>query len=99
MLRSLFGSRPAIAPAKLPQRNSSVDVVVAGRPARSVTVDESTEKGIVTRDIVGRSGEVAIFVYATPAGRFRLQTKIVGVRGSNTYYEPPKRVDLVGAAS
>ncbi|MBV8154004.1 MAG: PilZ domain-containing protein [Candidatus Eremiobacteraeota bacterium] len=99
MLKSLFGSRPAFTPAKLPQRNSSVDVIVGGRPARTVTVDECSEKGIVTREVVGRAGEPAVFVYAAPAGRFRLQTKISGVRGNNTYFDPPKRVELVGAAS
>jgi hypothetical protein len=98
MLKSLFGTRTSFPPAKLPQRNSSVDVVVGGRPSRTVTVDECSEKGIVTRDVIGRAGEPATFVYTTPAGRFRLQTKIVGVKGTNTYFEPPKRIDLVGAA-
>lgn len=97
MLKSLFGTR-SIPPAKLPQRNSSVDVVVGGRAARTVTVDECNERGIVTRDVIGRTGEPATFVYTTPTGRFRLQTKIVAVKGTNTYFEPPKRVDLVGAA-
>jgi hypothetical protein len=98
MLKSIFGARPAFPPAKLPQRNSSVDVVVGGRAARTVTVDECNERGIVTRDVIGRPGEPATFVYTTPAGRFRLQTKIAGVKGSTTIFEPPKRVDMVGAA-
>ena len=98
MLKSLFGGRSAVPPSKLPQRNSSVDVVVGGRPARTVTVDECNEKGIVTREVIGRPGEPATFVYTTPAGRFRLQTKIAAVRGAGTYFEPAKRVDLVGAA-
>lgn len=97
MLKSLFGMR-AIPPSRLPQRNSSVDVVVGGRASRTVTVDECGERGIVTRDVIGRIGEPATFVYATPAGRFRLQTKILAVKGSNTYFEAPKRVDMVGAA-
>jgi PilZ domain len=97
MLKSLFGAR-SIPPSRLPQRNSSVDVVVGGRALRTVTVDDCSDRGIVTRDVIGRTGEPATFVYTTPAGRFRLQTKIAGVKGSNTYFEPPKRVDLVGAA-
>lgn len=97
MLKSLFGTR-SIPLSRLPQRNSSVDVVVGGRAARTVTVDECNERAIVTRDVIGRTGEPAVFVYTTPAGRFRLQTKIAGVKGTNTYFEPPKRVDLVGAA-
>jgi len=72
--------------------------VVAGRPLRTVTVEECTEKGIVTREIIGRPGESATLVYTTPAGRFRLQAKIAAVKGTNTYFELPKRVDLVGAA-
>lgn len=97
MLKSLFGTR-SIPPSRLPQRNSSVDVVVGGRASRTVTVDDCSDRGIVTRDVIGRPGEPATFVYTTPAGRFRLQTKIAGVKGSNTYFEAPKRVDLVGAA-
>jgi hypothetical protein len=97
MLKSLFGTRH-IPPSKLPQRNSSVDVVVGGRASRTVTVDDCSERGIVTREVIGRAGEPAVFVYTTPAGRFRLQTKIAAVKGFNTYFEAPKRVDLVGAA-
>jgi PilZ domain len=97
MLKLLFGAR-AIPQSKLPQRNSSVDVIVAGRAARSVTVDECNERGIITRDVIGRIGEPATFVYTTPAGRFRLQTKVAAIKGINTHFEPPKRVDLVGAA-
>jgi len=97
MLKSFLG-KAAIPPAKLPQRNSAVDVVVGGRASRTVTVDDCSDRGIVTRDVIGRPGEPAVFVYTTPAGRFRLQTKIAAVKGTNTYFEPPKRVDLVGAA-
>lgn len=96
MLKQLFGTR-SIPPSKLPQRNSSVDVVVGGRASRTVKVDECNERGIVTREVIGRVGELATFVYTTPAGRFRLQTKIAAVKGGSTHFEPPKRVDLVGA--
>jgi hypothetical protein len=98
MLKSIFGSRQGIPMGKLPQRNSTIEVIVGGRPSRSVTVDACDEKGILTRDVVGRAGEAATLIYATPAGRFRLQTKIAGIRGSNTYFEIPKRVDMLGAA-
>ena len=97
MLKLFFG-KGSIPPSKLPQRNSSVDVIVGGRVARSVTVDECNDRGIVTRDVIGRIGEPATFVYTTPLGRFRLQTKIAAVKGINTHFEPPKRVDMIGTA-
>jgi hypothetical protein len=100
MFKTLFGGgRTTIPSTKLPQINSFVDVAVGGRPARSVTVEACTSKGIVTREVLGRPHEVATILYTTNAGRFRLQTKIVGASGSSTQFEIPKRVDLVGAAT
>ena len=100
MFKTLFGGgKPAIPATKLPQINSFVDVLVGGRSARSVTVDACSAKGIVTREVLGRPGEVATFVYTTTTGRFRLQTKIVAISATNTQFEFPKRVDLIGAAT
>ena len=100
MFKTLFGQgKTAIPPTKLPQVNSFVDVVVGGRSARSVTVEACSAKGIVTRDVLGRPGEVATLIYNTNAGRFRLQTKIVAANSSSTQFEYPKRVDLIGAAT
>lgn len=98
MFKALFGGKTAISPTKLPVVNSFVDVMVGGRAARSVTVEACGSKGIVTREVLGRAGEVAIIIYNTPAGRFRLQTRITGATASSTQFEFPKRVDLVGAA-
>ncbi len=100
MFKTLFGgNKTAVSQAKLPQVNSFVDVVVGGRASRSVTVDASGPKGIVTREVLGRPGELAVILYTTRAGRFRMQTKIVGTTSSATQFEFPKRVDLVGAAT
>lgn len=99
MFKQLFGGRPSIPATKLPQLHSFVDVTVGGRGSRSVTVESCSAKGIVTREVLGRPGEVGTIVYTTAAGRFRLQTKIVAVSGSNTQFDFPKRVDLVGAAT
>ncbi|HTU81857.1 MAG TPA: PilZ domain-containing protein [Candidatus Acidoferrales bacterium] len=100
MFKTLFrGHRAAVPPVKLPQINSFVDVVVGGRPARSVTVEACGPKGIVTRDALGRPGEIATLVYTTAAGRFRLQTKIVAASVSSTQFEYPRRVDTIGAST
>jgi hypothetical protein len=99
MFKTLFGGKTGVPQSKLPQLNAFVDVIVGGRTSRSVTVEACGAKGIVTREVVGRPGELAIMVYTTPAGRFRLQSKIVAVSAGSTQYEFPKRVDLVGAAS
>jgi hypothetical protein len=99
MLRSLFGGRGnALPPTKLPQLNSFVDVIVEGRPARSVTVEQVGPKGIVTRDALGKPGESAVLVYSAPAGRFRAEAKIQAVTGTSTQFELPRRVSLIGAA-
>lgn len=99
MFKTLFGGKTAIPQSKLPQVNAAAEVIVGGRAARSVTVEACTPKGIVTRDVLGRPGEVAVIVYSTSAGRYRAQTKIAAVSASSTQFEFPKRVDLVGAAT
>jgi hypothetical protein len=99
MIRSLFGGRGNdVPPSKLPQLNSFVDVMVGGRPAQSVTVEQVGPKGIVTRDALGRAGESAILVYNAPAGKFRAESKIVSVTGTSTQFEIPRRLSLIGAA-
>ena len=99
MLRSLFSRTAAIPPSKLPQLHSFVDVMVAGRPARQVTVESVGPKGIVTRETLGKAGETAVFVYQEKAGRFRAQTKIAASANATTTFEMPRKVSLIGAAS
>jgi hypothetical protein len=100
MFKSIFGSREGAVPLnKLPQLHSFVDVVVGGRPSRSVTVESVGSKGVVTRDALGRVGETAIMVYNAAAGRFRMETKIAAVTATSTQFDPPKRLSLIGAAS
>jgi hypothetical protein len=100
MFKSIFGGRggSAVPLSKLPQLNSFVDVIVDGRPARSVTVESVGAKGVVTRDALGSVGETAVLVYNAAAGRFRMETKIVAVSAKSTQFDPPKRLSLIGAA-
>ena len=98
MLKNLFGGQKTVSPVKLPAVNSFVDAVVGGRASRSVTVEACGQKGIVTRDVLGRPGELAILIYNTQTGRYRAATKIVSTTSASTLFEFPKRVDLVGAA-
>ena len=100
MFKSIFGSRGGAVPlSKLPQLHSFVDVVVGGRPSRSVTVESVGAKGVVTRDALGRVGETAILIYNAAAGRFRMETKIAAVSAASTQVDPPKRLSMIGAAS
>ncbi|HUA07851.1 MAG TPA: PilZ domain-containing protein [Candidatus Acidoferrales bacterium] len=99
MFKSIFGGRGgAVAPSKLPQLHSFVDVMVGGRPARNVTVEAVGPKGVVTRDALGKVGETAILVYSASAGRYRMETKIAAVTSTSTQFEPPRRLSLIGAA-
>lgn len=99
MLKSLFSKSANVPPAKLPQLHSFVDVIAGGRPARSVTVESVGAKGIITKDVLGKAGEVAVIVYQAQAGRFRAQTKISSVTAATTLFELPKKVALIGAAT
>ena len=101
MLRSLFGGRGGGVPlSKLPQLHSFVDVIVAGRPARSVSVESVSAKGIVvTRDVLGKPGEVAILIYTSGGGRFRAEARIAAVTASSTSFEPFRRINSIGAAA
>jgi hypothetical protein len=99
MLKSFFGGRgDDVPPTKLPLLNSFVDVIVTGRPAQSVTVESVSPKAIVTRDALGRVGEVAVLVYTAAAGRFRAEARILSVNATSTTFELPRRISLIGAA-
>jgi hypothetical protein len=99
-LKAIFGAKQSKVPAtRLPQLHSFVEVSVAGRPTRSVTVEE-VGRAIVTRETLGRPGEPAVLVYTTPAGRFRARTRVTsGAKAGMTAFALPERVDLIGAAS
>ena len=92
MLKSLFSRGPSIPASKLPNANAFVDVVVAGRASRSVSVDAVTPKGIVVRGAIGRSGESAVMLYDSGHGRLRAATKIIGATGDRTTMALPSRV-------
>ncbi len=100
MFKALFGgSSNRLPSAKLPQVNTFIDAIVAGRPSRSVTVESVGAKGIVTRESLGRPGETAVLLYTTGAGRFRAASKIASSNGTSTVFEMPRHVALVGAAT
>ncbi|HTU71492.1 MAG TPA: PilZ domain-containing protein [Candidatus Baltobacteraceae bacterium] len=56
-------------------------------------------KGIVTRDALGKVGEVAVLIYNAAAGRYRMETKIAAVTATSTQFDPPRRLNLIGAAT
>lgn len=100
MLRSLFGAKSADVPlTKLPPLHSAIDVIVAGRPLRSVMVEAVSGKGIVTKECLGRVGESAVIVYTAVTGRYRAQTKISGATATTTQFEIPRKLTIIGAAT
>ncbi|MDH2909815.1 MAG: PilZ domain-containing protein [Candidatus Eremiobacteraeota bacterium] len=99
MLKSLFSRGPSIPASKLPSANAFVDVVVAGRASRSVSVDAVTAKGIVVRGVIGRPGESAVLLYDSGHGRLRAATKITGASGERTTLAMPDRVTPASAAT
>jgi hypothetical protein len=99
VFKQLFGKSGGVAPDKLPQVNSFIDVIVGGRSARQVTVESVGAKGIVTRESLGKVGETAIMVYQTQSGRYRAQTKIAALGMGTTQFELPRSATLIGAVS
>lgn len=98
MFKQLFGGKSAVTPNKLPMLNSFIDVMVGGRPARQVTVESVSPKGIVTKEALGKTGETAVLVYQSKTGRYRAQTKIATVGAGTTQFETPRKVSLIGGA-
>ena len=101
MLKGLFGGKPGTLPlTKLHQLHSFVDVIVAGRSTRQVTVEAVGAKGITTSEAtLGAVGDSAVMVYQAPSGRYRCSTKIVAVGQAKTTFEMPRKVNLIGTSA
>jgi c-di-GMP-binding flagellar brake protein YcgR len=100
MFKSLFGrSQGKVPQTKLPQLHSFVDVTVAGRPMRSVSVEELTPKEIAVSTMLGRAGENAVFIYTNENGKFRFSTKVAASREGVTRFELPDRVESLGGGT
>jgi c-di-GMP-binding flagellar brake protein YcgR len=100
IFKAIFGGASKGVPAKkLPNLDGFVDVVVAGRPSRSVTVESIGSKSLVTSEVLGRTGEQAVFVYATESGKYRFAARILRARDGRTEFELPKRIDTVGSSA
>jgi hypothetical protein len=99
IFKAIFGGSSSRIPAtKLPTLHGFVDVTVAGRPARSVSVEAVDGRGVVTREILGRTGEQAVFVYSNEHGKYRFGTRIVRAKDGVTEFDAPKRVDTVSTS-
>ena len=98
MFKSLFRRGVDPRAAKLPSVHTFVDVVVAARAVRSVSVETIDAKGIVTRESLGQRGESAVLVYANPSGRFRARSRIIASDETTTTFELPRSVENLGAA-
>jgi len=98
MFKQLFAGKSGVTLGKLPMLNSFIDVMVGGRPARQVTVESVSAKGIVTKEVLGKVGESAVLVYQAKTGRYRAQTKISTVTSASTQFDAPKKVSLIGTA-
>lgn len=102
IFKSLFrgsAKKTTVPEEKLPQLHSFVDVTVGGRAARSVSVEDVSHDHVVVGDTVGRKGERGVFVYQTPAGKFRFAASVVDVRDGMTYFDVPDRVEALGGGA
>jgi c-di-GMP-binding flagellar brake protein YcgR len=102
IFKTLFGGsakKTALPEEKLPVLHSFVDVSVAGRPMRSVSVEEAGPARIVVGSVVGRAGERGTFVYQNPNGKFRFGSRIAEVRDGMTGFEMPERIESLGGGS
>jgi len=100
IFRALFGGTSKRGPvANLPAVHTFVDVMVGGRAGRSVTIESIDGGEIVVREMVGRPGETAVFVYSGEHGKFRFGTKILRAGNGTTVFASPARVERVGGAS
>lgn len=99
MFKSLFGSgRKGVPEEQLPPLHSFVDVAVAMRAMRSVSVEELGRKYIAVGEVIGRVGERASFVYHNSMGRFRFGATIAEIRDGMTYLERPDKVESLAGA-
>jgi c-di-GMP-binding flagellar brake protein YcgR len=102
IFKSLFrgaAKAKSIPEEQLPVLHSFVDVTVMGRSARSVSVEEVGGAELVVGDVVGRSGERAVIVYQTPAGKFRFGSTIVQAANGMTHFRMPERVESLGGGA
>ncbi len=91
--------KPAVAEEKLPVLNSFVDVTIPGRATRSVPIEGVSGREIVVRDVVGRAGDRASFVYETPAGRFRFGATLIALRNGMSVFGMPARIETVAGGA
>jgi c-di-GMP-binding flagellar brake protein YcgR len=98
IFKSLFrgSAKKGVPEEKLPAQHSFVDVTVAGRGSRSVSVEEVGPERIAVGDTVGRKGERGVFVYQNAMGKFRFAVTITDLRDGMTYFEMPERVETLG---
>ncbi|HET9029902.1 MAG TPA: PilZ domain-containing protein [Candidatus Aquilonibacter sp.] len=101
IFKSLFrgSAKKSVPEEKLPPLHSFVDVTVAGRASRSVSVEEVGPERIAVGDTVGRKGERGTFVYHNAAGKFRFAASIVEVRDGMTCFEMPERIETLGGGA
>ena len=101
IFKSLFKSAPKskVSTDHLPPPHGFVDLTVAARGMRSVSIEEVSETGIVVGDVVGRAGEIGVFVYQNQFGKFRCAAKISDVKDGWTYFAAPSRIEAMGGGA
>ncbi|MDQ2871659.1 MAG: PilZ domain-containing protein [Candidatus Eremiobacteraeota bacterium] len=100
IFRKIFGSAPkkTIDTDRLPRLRDFVDVAVMGRPVESVSVESIDDTEICTGALPAGPGEPAMFVYATPSGRFRFATKVLSTQGGIVRFKLPASIEEVAGS-
>lgn len=102
IFKSLFKGNAKKAPVpeeKLPVLHSFVDVSVAGRAMRSVSVEQTGPDRIAVGSVLGRAGERGVFIYQNANGKFRFGASIAEVRDGMTYFGLPERIETLGGGA
>src|SRR5580658_315648 len=82
---------------KLPQVNTFVELAAIGNgPRGSVCVESVQDKGLAVTTLPGlAAGQLAVFSYQNPHGRFRFSTRCTAVRGKHAHFGMPLRIETL----
>lgn len=82
---------------KLPPLNAFVDLTVTqGGPKGSVCFEHAGKDGFAVSALSGMaSGQIGVFAYQTPTGKFRFSARCTSVKGAHAHFAYPAKIDTL----